>query len=82
MTIPITIQLENGVGNGRLFAQQRLLVLQLIDRVESDYERALLEGLTSLLDEIADQAHDKYGVDCLIKIDEELEPTSEVVKDY
>lgn len=80
MTTPITIHLENGLG-GRLFAQQRLLVLQLIDRVDSDYERALLEGLMGLLDQIADQAHDNYGIDCLIKIDEELEPTSDIIKD-
>jgi len=29
-------------------------------------DRELLEGLVELTDELADQAHDKHGVDCLL----------------
>ena len=32
---------------------------------DPDHEN-LLEGLINLTDEIADQAHDNYGVNCLI----------------
>jgi len=29
-------------------------------------DEALLEGLLARTDEIADQAHDKHGIDCLL----------------
>jgi hypothetical protein len=29
-----------------------------------------LEGIINLLDEITDQAHDKYGIDCLLSCEE------------
>jgi hypothetical protein len=32
---------------------------------DTDHEN-MLEGLISLTDAIADQAHDNYGVDCLM----------------
>ena len=32
-------------------------------------DQELLVGLVNLTDVIADQAHDKYGVDCLLKPD-------------
>jgi len=34
---------------------------------------AVLDGLVNLTDDIADQAHDKYGIDCLLTNDEESE---------
>ena len=56
--------------NGPLFRQQRELVLELavgrkVSIVDLD-DRELLEGLTGLLDHIADYAHDVHGVDCLM----------------
>ena len=59
--------------DGELFRRQRQLLLKILDAVSrhepyvpaaSDAE--LLEGTAVLLDEIADQAHDRYGVDCLL----------------
>jgi hypothetical protein len=59
--------------DGQLFRRQRQLLLKILDAV-SRHERyvpaasdaELLEGATALLDEIADQAHDQHGVDCLL----------------
>ena len=61
--------------DGRLLRDQRGLMLRLLDAiqhqvtfvVESRHDRDLAEGLVFLLDEIADQAHDKYGIDCLLE---------------
>ena len=60
--------------DGPLLRNQRRLLLKVMDatfrgtpyipRVDDDNE--LLEGLMALLDEIADQAHDHYGIDCLL----------------
>ena len=59
--------------DGPQFRAQRQLLLKLIPCVkrkiplvyDPDHEN-LLEGLINLTDEIADQAHDNYGVNCLI----------------
>ena len=59
--------------DGPQFRAQRQLPLKLMPCVQRqtrlvsdpDHEN-LLNGLINLTDEIADQAHDTYGVDCLI----------------
>ena len=39
---------------------------QVESGVRSTKEQDLLEGISLLLDAIADQAHDRYGIDCLL----------------
>jgi hypothetical protein len=59
--------------DGPQFRAQRALLLELMQCVQRgvpptagpDTEE-LVEGLIHLTDEIADQAHDNYGVDCLL----------------
>ena len=54
---------------------QRQLLLQVLDAAcrkqpllfQDDNDRYHLEGLVALLDEIADQAHDHFGIECLLK---------------
>jgi hypothetical protein len=60
--------------NGPLFRQQRVLLLDLAARWDRDTawlpdkeQRRSLEGVINLLDEIADQAHDVHGIDCLLE---------------
>jgi hypothetical protein len=61
--------------DGPLLAEQRKLLLKVLDAMrrgkpyfeESPNDEDLLEGMTALLDEIADQAHDRHGLDSLIK---------------
>jgi hypothetical protein len=60
--------------DGGLLRQQRSLLLTLADSVRQGaisipeaQAEGLLEGVLSLLDEIADQAHDHFGIDCLLK---------------
>jgi hypothetical protein len=63
--------------DGPAFRTQRELLLRIADLARrglpytpaSDDEN-LLEGLAALTDVIADQAHDKYGIDCLLCDDE------------
>jgi len=62
--------------DGRLFRAQRELLLRIADlaRRKLPYEPApgderLLEGLLGLTDAIADQAHDRHGIDCLLHDD-------------
>jgi len=63
----LNITLENGI-DGELFAAQRALVLELsASNLLGAEHQKLLTGLTNLLDEIADQAHDRYGVKCLLE---------------
>lgn len=59
--------------DGPLLRRQRALLAILAD--DAHHGRAvqlgpdhapLLEGLIELTDAIADQAHDEYGIDCLI----------------
>ena len=59
--------------DGQLLHNQRQLLLKVLDAVSrrEPYVPAaddvdLLEGATALLDEIADQAHDRHGIDCLL----------------
>ena len=60
--------------DGPLFRTQRELLLRLADlaRRKQPYEpvpgdEAMLEGLVDLTDPLADQAHDRYGIDCLLQ---------------
>ena len=61
--------------DGPLLVDQRRLLLKVMDAVcggkpyvaESPRDEELLQGLMSLLDDIADQAHDRYGLDSLVK---------------
>jgi len=65
--------------DGPLFRAQRELLLKLVDlaRRNEPYQPApgdegLLEGLVSLTDSLADQAHDRHGIaDCLLSDDGE-----------
>ena len=58
---------------GPLFREQRELLIGLADdarngracRLDSK-QIELLEGLIGLIDALADQAHDRHGIDCLI----------------
>ena len=59
--------------DGPAFRSQRKLLLKLqglaagrIPNVPDPGDRELLEGLIELSDELADQAHDRHGVDCLL----------------
>jgi hypothetical protein len=64
--------------DGPLLRDQRRLLLTLLDRTVEQAvdtavarnERGLLEGIAELLAEIADQAHDRHGIDCLEPDDE------------
>ena len=63
--------------NGPLFRNQRLLLLKIADLAQKKQpyiaaagDDDLLEGLVNLTDDIADQAHDEYGIDCLLEEDE------------
>ena len=59
--------------DGKLFRRQRELLMRLAALVHGKQaynpkpgDEGLLEGLLSLTDEIADQAHDQHGIDCLL----------------
>ena len=62
------------LGNidGPTFRRQRQLLLCLAREGTaydtSDADRELLNGLVNLTDAIADQAHDKHGIDCLLDV--------------
>jgi hypothetical protein len=64
--------------DGPLLRDQRRLLLTLLDRTgekvpdvaTAQNRRGLLEGIAELLAEIADQAHDRHGIDCLEPDDE------------
>ena len=51
--------------DGPLLRRQRQWLLNFVEKTTGD-DRELLEGIISLLDEVADQAHDRYGIDCLL----------------
>ena len=61
--------------DGTLLANQRRLLLKVMDTVfrgepyvaETPKDEELLQGIMALMDEIADQAHDRYGLHNLIK---------------
>jgi hypothetical protein len=71
--------------DGPLLRNRRCLLLKLRDAAsrgkpyvpEADGDRDLLEGLVALLDEIADQAHDRYGLDCLLEEESDEGETKE-----
>jgi hypothetical protein len=59
--------------DGPAFRAQRELLLRIADlvRQKRSYtpvpgDEGLLEGLLNLTDAIADQAHDRHGIDCLL----------------
>ena len=59
--------------DGPLFRAQRELLLRVADLAQrgQPYKPApgdeeLLEGLLNLTDSLADQAHDRHGIDCLL----------------
>ena len=62
----ITVDL---VLDGPLFREQRRALLDLQDRhaVLSSEERELIGGLIEMLDHVADIAHDRYDLDCLLE---------------
>lgn len=62
--------------DGPLFRAQRELLSQWKDAAEKETpfvpapaHESLLDGLIQLTDEIADQAHDRHGLDCLLDAD-------------
>jgi len=68
--------------DGPLLAKQRELLLKVFDTVfrgdpyfgESPKDEELLQGIIALLDEIADQAHDRHGLASLLEADDSEEP--------
>jgi len=63
--------------NGPLFRNQRLLLMKIADLAQKKQpylpaagDDDLLDGLVNLTDDIADQAHDQHGIDCLLEEDE------------
>jgi hypothetical protein len=60
--------------DGPLFRRQRILLLQASEAarrktpffIREASDRELWEGLVAMLDEITDQAHDRYAIDCLL----------------
>ncbi len=54
--------------DGPLLAKQRQWLLDLVEKTTGG-DREHLEGVIALLDEIADQAHDRHGIDCLLEAD-------------
>jgi len=68
--------------DGPLLAKQRQLLLKVFDTVfrgdpyvaESPKDEELLQGVIALLDEIADQAHDRHGLASLLEADDSEEP--------
>ncbi len=66
--------------DGQAFRAEREMLLRLADhaRRKQPWQPApgdgeLLEGLAALTDEIADQAHDRHGIDCLLEDDDRTE---------
>ena len=64
--------------DGRLFRKQRELLMKIANlaRQKRSYvpmpgNESLLEGLLELTDAIADQAHDRHGIACLLEKDTE-----------
>lgn len=51
--------------DGPLFKRQRLAILNLIDGDICAEAAEALEGIQTLLDQVADIAYDSFGIDCL-----------------
>ena len=68
--------------DGPILANQRRLLLKVLDTVfrgepyvpEAKDDEDLLQGIMALLDEIADQAHDRHGIASLLESEPEEEP--------
>ena len=68
--------------DGQLLRSQRQLLLKLVDTTfcgkpyapPANEDRDLFEGIIELLDEIADQAHDRHGIDCLLDDEDDKVP--------
>ncbi len=60
--------------DGPLLRRQRQWLLDLAERTTGD-GREHLEGIIALLDELADQAYDRYGINCLLEKAINDEPT-------
>ncbi len=63
--------------DGPALRAQRELLLRIADLARrglpyppASGDENLLEGLAALTDSLADQAHDKYGIECLLCDDE------------
>jgi len=64
--------------DGPLLAKQRELLLKVLDTVfrgdpyvpESPKDQDSLQGIIALLDEIADQSHDQYGIASLLNVED------------
>ena len=61
--------------DGLTFRQQRELLLKLhglagggVPYLPASGDQELIEGLIGLTDEMADQAHDVHGIDCLLDV--------------
>jgi hypothetical protein len=59
--------------DGSQFRQQRELLIRLCAAARNgrpcelgSQQAELLEGLVNLTDAVADQAYDRYGIDCLL----------------
>lgn len=69
--------------DGELLRQQQRVLFVRIDflrRKRPSFEELIdcYEGMLALLEEIADQAYDNYGIDCLINNEAEDDSTSTV----
>jgi hypothetical protein len=69
--------------DGELLRQQQRVLFVRIDflqRKRPSFKELIdcYEGMLALLEEIADQAHDNYGIDCLINNEDEDDPASPV----
>ncbi|MEI8375722.1 MAG: hypothetical protein WCJ35_23110 [Planctomycetota bacterium] len=62
--------------DGPLLRRQREWLLELTSRTTHD-DQSHLEGIIALLDEIADQAHDQYGLDSLLEMEAEENPNDD-----
>ena len=61
--------------DGPIFREQRQFLVDLLVMVQlrqlDRKDEECIHGLLNLIDAIADQAHDDYGIDCLLTHDEE-----------
>ena len=53
--------------DGPLFRKQRAALLDVLQLKLAKEPHDLLAGVVELLDAVADQAHDRYGIDCLLE---------------
>ena len=60
--------------DGPLLRKQRMALFDVSRLKLTEEARESLEGLTALLDEISDQAHDKHGIDSLLASETDEDP--------